>query len=339
MSKPPPGRRLPELSARQLRAVVAVAENLSFVAAAVELKTSQPALTRTIQQLEAILGVALFNRSTRQVSVTPAGREFVALAERLLNDMRIGLAAMRDLADQRRGQLIIASIMSLGQGVLPGLLAAYNRRFPGVEIQLREGVQGQVQEDVRSGLADFGLGYVDDLPSGFLAESLAREEFHVVLPHNHPLAGLARVKLAALRGEKLVSLPPESRTRRLLDGAAAAAGFSFGHGIAVNQFATLYALVRARAGISVVPKGAGMEMPKGAGGDVPKGAGGNVPPGGALPAGDPGLVFRPLVAPRLSRQVGVLRLADRLASPAAEGMLAALRAELRPRRVMRKMEE
>ena len=315
MAKTPPHPRPPDLSARQLRAVVAVAENRSFVAAAVELKTSQPALTRQIQQVEALLGVALFSRSTRQVGVTPAGREFVALAERLLNEMRIGLAAMRDLADQRRGQVIIASIMSLGQGVLPALLAEHNRRFPGVEIQLREGVQGQVQEDVRAGLADFGLGYVEDLPAGFVAESLAREEFHVVLPRHHPLASQARVKLAALRGERLVSLPPESRTRRLIDGAAAAAGFSFGHGIAVNQFATLYALVRAGAGISVVPGGAGPLL------------------------ADPALVFRPLTAPRLSRQVGVLRLAERMASPAAEGLLAALRQALRPRRLMRKLEE
>jgi len=315
MAKPPPKHRAPDLSTRQLRAVVALAENRSFVAAAVELKTSQPALTRTIQQVEALVGVALFSRSTRQVSVTPAGREFVALAERLLAEMRIGLAAMRDLADQRRGQVIIASIMSLGQGVLPALLAGYLSRFPGVEIQLREGVQGQVQEDVRAGLADFGLGYIEDLPPGFTTEPLAREEFHVVLPRDHPLAGQARVRLAALRGERLVSLPPESRTRRLLDGAAAAAGFSFGHGIAVNQFATLYALVRAGAGISVVPGGAGPLRE------------------------DPELVFRPLAAPRLTRQVGVLRLAERPPSPAAEGLLAAIRQAMRPRRPMRKLEE
>ena len=316
MPKPAPARRLPELSTRQLRAVVALAANRSFIAAAVELKTSQPALTRTIQQVEALLGVALFSRSTRQVAVTPAGREFVALAERLLAELRIGLAAMRDLADQRRGQVTIASIMSLGQGVLPAVLAAHNQHFPGVELHLREGVQGQVQEDVRAGIADFGLGYVEDPPPGFLTEPLAREEFHVVLPRDHPLAGQARVKLAALRGQRLVSLPPESRTRRLLDGAAATAGFSFGHGITVNQFATLCALVRAGAGISVIPGGAGLLL------------------------ADPALVFRPLAAPRLSRQVGVLRLAERPPSPAAEGLLAALRQALRPpRRVMQKVEE
>src|SRR5262249_58818098 len=67
---------LPEINSRQLRAVLAVAEYRSFIAAAAFLKTSQPALTRTIKQIEAIVGVSLFSRSTRQVSITEAGKEF-----------------------------------------------------------------------------------------------------------------------------------------------------------------------------------------------------------------------------------------------------------------------
>ncbi len=130
MPKPPPHGCPPELSTWQLRAVVAVAENLSFIGAAMEPKTSQPALTRTILQVEAILGVALFSRSPRQVSVTPAGRECAALAARLLTEMRRGLAAMRDLADQRRGQVNIASITSLDQGVLAALRLALRSRRP-----------------------------------------------------------------------------------------------------------------------------------------------------------------------------------------------------------------
>src|SRR4029077_8623213 len=82
---------LPNLSSRQLYAVLAVAEYRSFVAAASFLNLSQPALTRTIQQVEAELGVQLFSRNTRQVSITDAGKEFVGLAERLLKDLKIGV--------------------------------------------------------------------------------------------------------------------------------------------------------------------------------------------------------------------------------------------------------
>src|SRR5262245_29868817 len=95
-----------ELSSRHLRAVLAVAENRSFIAAAAQLKTSQPALTRTIRNVEEVLGVALFERSTRRVQITPAGQQFLGVAERVLSDLRLALRSMRDIADEQRGQVI-----------------------------------------------------------------------------------------------------------------------------------------------------------------------------------------------------------------------------------------
>src|SRR4029077_6698240 len=106
----------PDVTARQLRAVLAVAEYRSFIAAAAFLKTSQPALTRTIKQIEGALGASLFSRSTRQVSIAQAAEEVAALAERLLNYLKIGIENVRELAEQQRGQIIVASIMSLAQG-------------------------------------------------------------------------------------------------------------------------------------------------------------------------------------------------------------------------------
>lgn len=133
------GDLVPDLSAPQLGAVLAVAEYRSFVAAANALKMSQPALTRTIKQVEAELGIALFSRGTRQVSVTDAGKEFAAHAERLLNDLRISVDNMRERAREPRGQIIVTSVISLANAVLPSLIAGYSRKFPAIEIHLREG--------------------------------------------------------------------------------------------------------------------------------------------------------------------------------------------------------
>ena len=295
----------PDVNSRQLRAVLAVAEYRSFIAAAAFLKTSQPALTRTIKQIEGTLGVSLFARSTRQVSITEAGKEFAALAERLLTDLRIGVENMRELAEQQRGQIIVASIMSLAHFVLPALIAEYNRRFPGIEIHLREGVQGNVQDDVRSGLADFGLGYVAEMPEPFTTESLGAEAFSVVLPAKHRLASKKAIELTALRDATLVSLPAESRTRRIIDGAAATAGFAFHHAVIVHQFATLYSFVRNGVGLTIVPEGA------------------------RPPASDRELVSRALVRPRVSREIGIVRLRERELSPAAAGLLALVKERLR----------
>ena len=109
----------PDLSSRQLQAVLALARYRSFVAAASALKISQPALTRTIKLIEIELGVPLFSRSTRQVTVTDAGKEFGALAERLLNDLRIGAENVREMAAQPRGQIIVASVVSLAALCFP----------------------------------------------------------------------------------------------------------------------------------------------------------------------------------------------------------------------------
>src|SRR4029077_5970567 len=135
---------VPDLTARQLHAVLSVAEYGSFIAAAALLKTSQPALTRTIKRVEDFLGVRLFDRSTRRVEITVAGREFISVAERMLNDLRISVRSMREIGEQQRGQVIVSSIMSVANSVLPQIVASYRAASPGVELHFREGVHGTV---------------------------------------------------------------------------------------------------------------------------------------------------------------------------------------------------
>ena len=124
-------------------------------------------------------------RSQHQIcAITAAGKEFAAVAGRMLNDLKITLQSMRELSDQRRGQIIISSIMSVANGKLPGLVSAYRRDYPGIELHVRDGVHGTVIEDVRSGTADFGITYLDDLPDPFVSVPIGSEAFTVVLPRN-----------------------------------------------------------------------------------------------------------------------------------------------------------
>ena len=289
---------IPDLSARQLHAVLAVAEYNSFIAAAAFLKTSQPALTRTIKRVEDVLGVRLFDRSTRRVAITTAGREFVALAERMLNDLRISIGSMRQISEQQRGQIIISSIMSVANGLLPAIVAKYRASRPGIEIILREGVHGTVLDDIRSGTADLGATYVDDVPDFVEAKRVSREVFEVILPRSHPLTKRARrssVTLTELVSFLLVSLPHESRTRRIIDGAASTAGHTLQHVATVTQFATMMSFVRAGVGIAIVPSGAIAGL---LGRDI---------------------AVLALTKPRLSRDVGLIWLRERELTPAAQG--------------------
>ena len=300
-----PPAAIPDLTARQLQAVLAVADYGSFIAAAAHLQTSQPALTRTIKRVEQLLGVALFERSTRRVHITTAGREFIAVAERMLNDLRITVHSMREVADEQRGQVIVSSIMSVANATLPRIAALYRQDRPGVEIHVREGVHGTVLEDVRSGIADFGITYVEDLPDGLDTVALGSEAFKVVLPKKHPLAKRRTLPLSALDGVALISLPNDSRTRRIIDAAAALAGITLRHAVTVTQFATTMSFVRAGVGLAIVPGSVAIDLPP------------------------LGLIAKPLTAPALRRELGVISLRGRALSPAAAGLLTLTRKRFR----------
>ena len=292
----------PELNSRQLQTVVALAEYESFIAAAALLRTSQPAVTRTVKHVEEVLGIRLFERSTRSVQITPAGKEFVGVATRVLNDLRITINSMRELSDQRRGQVIISSIMSVANGKLPGLLSAYRNDHPGIELHVRDGVHGTVIEDVRSGTADFGITYADDLTHPFAAVSLGREEFTVVLPRRHPLAKKQSLSLSDLKDLPLVSLPSDSRTRRLIDGAASSLGFSLKHAVTVSQFATMLGFVRAGVGLAIAPKS------------------------GVTSFLGKELSAVPVRGRPLPRELGIITLKEREPSPAASGLMSLIKA-------------
>jgi DNA-binding transcriptional LysR family regulator len=292
---------IPDLGSRQLLAVLAIADYGSFIAAAAFLKTSQPALTRTIKRVEDVIGVSLFERSTRRVRLTDAGREFVAVAERVLNDLRISVRSMRELADQQRGQVIVASIMSVANGVLPRIIAEYHDDKPAIELHLREGIHGAVLEDIRSGVADLGITYVDDLPDTVETVPLGSEAFHVVMPRHHPLAEHDGISLQDLGREPLVSLPTDSRTRRTIEAAASKQGIALTHALTVTQFATMMSFVRTGLGIAIVPADAI--------------AGFNTR----------GLRTLPVVGPTLSRDLGAIALRERELTPAARGLLTLIR--------------
>jgi DNA-binding transcriptional LysR family regulator len=292
---------MPDLTSRQLQTVLALAEYGSFIAAASLLKTSQPAVTRTIKHVEEVLGIKLFDRSTRSVQITAAGKEFVAVAARMLNDLKITLRSMRELSDQRRGQIIISSIMSVANGRLPGLVSAYRLDYPGIELHVRDGVHGTVIEDVRSGAADFGITYLEDLPDPFLSVRVGREDFTVVVPKNHELARKKTLSLSDLKDVPLVSLPSDSRTRRVIDGAASSAGLTLNHVATVSQFATMLGFVRAGIGLAIAPKS------------------------GVASFLGKELIAVPIRGRPLARDLGIVTLKEREPSPAANGLISLIK--------------
>jgi DNA-binding transcriptional LysR family regulator len=291
---------VPDLSSRDLEAVCTIAECGSFMAASLTRAVSQPAITRTVKRVEEALGLVIFQRTTRRLEVTPAGQEFIALANRVLSDLRISYESMREVSDEQRGQVIVSTVMSAAYVQMPAIVSKYHALRPLVEIQVREGVHGHVLEDVRSGIADLGITYIDDIPREFIGTPLSHEAFHVVMPRTHVLATQTEVKLGELVSYALVSLPRDAQTRRLIEGLASVAGIQLRHAVTVSQFSTLMQFVQEGVGIAIVP-------------------------GGAIPSAlSAGLVSRPMSEPVVSRTLGAVVLRDRALTPSAVGLFTQL---------------
>ena len=290
-----------EVSLKHLRAVNSVATYGSFTAAAADLGMTQSAVSRLVLQLERQLGVSLFLRSTRNVVLTAPGREFAVSTQRFLDDLGTQVENARALGQQIRGRLIISCLLSITHHVVPEAVLKYRKAHPGVEIHLREGLGSEVYEDVRSGLADFGIGNATRLGQEVVADDAVQESCFAVLPSRHPLCSKNVLSLRELRNEAFVSLPTGSGLRQQIDGTAAANGITLKHTMVVEQFGTLFDFVAADLGITIVPAS-------------------------ALPRRAPrGVVIKKLVSPPLVRSIGILRLKNRPLTPAATGFLEIFR--------------
>lgn len=299
---------IPDLSAKELLTIMAVAEYGSFIAASAFLKTSQPALSRAVKRVERILGVTLFARSTRHVEITSAGREFIAVAERILNDLQLTLRNMREVANEQRGQVIVSTFPAFAYQPMPDIVRLYRETRQQVQIRVREGNYLEILEDVCSGVADFGITYEDTLPDTVQGVHLRREPLYVVFPADHPFAAKnkTRIGLAELRNHPMVSIPSDAYTRRMVDGAAAAAGFILQHAVTVPRFQNIINYVRVGVGVGVVPAGALPERPW------------------------QGFDARLLVSPSLSVPIGLITLRARYMTPAASSLFAQIKEYVAP---------
>ncbi len=145
---------LGNLSLKQLRAFVCVAESSSFTAAAALLNLSQSAVSLLVRELEAELGLKLLDRTTRSVRMTEAGAELHPVASRVLQDLGAAIAGSRELADRRRGRVRIACSPLQSSLLLPRLIAAFKASHPHITIVLRDTPGGEIVDLVASGEVD-----------------------------------------------------------------------------------------------------------------------------------------------------------------------------------------
>ncbi|RDI97024.1 LysR family transcriptional regulator [Dyella solisilvae] len=241
------------ISLRQLRAFLAVARQQHFRRAADHLHLSQPAVSRYIAELEAELGVRLFDRTTRAVVPTEAGRYLEGAIGRVLDELEGVLDHVQSEGERRRGKVHVASVPTLSAGLMPQCIADCARRYPELTIQLHDQSQTQVLDAVLGGEVDFGVAIAPPANAEFDSESILRDPFVLVCRPDHALARLDRVPWRKLQGQPLVLLDYSSGSRRLIDHALASRGIEAQVVQQTGHTLTAFRMVEAGLGVSVSP--------------------------------------------------------------------------------------
>lgn len=246
---------------RQLRYFVAVAEALHFGRAAERLHLAQPSLSHQIMALERELGVPLFHRTKRRVTLTAAGERFLQEAYAIVDQTERAMALVRQVGRGEIGTLRVGFLSSAAYGSLPRLLRAFQERSPGIRLELREATTPDLQRALEGGEVDIGFFRLDD-PSALLGAAPAldwqptqHDPYVVALNANNPLAAEPAIALAALAHERFVLFP-----RRLNPGLhdaitrrCRAAGFAPHITQEATLMQTLIALVAAGLGVTFAP--------------------------------------------------------------------------------------
>jgi DNA-binding transcriptional LysR family regulator len=244
------------VDSRQLEYFVAVAEELSFTRAAQRLFTVQSTVSAAIRGLESDLKTTLFDRSTRRVSLSPAGQALLPEAKAALEALDRARAVVEEASTGLRGSVRIGTMTRLGLVDLADLLGAFYQRYPLVDVQVTTSPTGStgLADDVRRGRLDVALvGLKQSDLLGLEARELATVPYVVLVPETHRLAARDAVRLEDLAGERFVDMLPGFGNRAGVDRAFDAAGQPRRVQVEVPDLTTVPEYVRAGLGVAVVP--------------------------------------------------------------------------------------
>jgi len=240
---------------RQLRYLEAVARHGHFTRAAEELHVAQSAVSHQVRRLEQELGVELLQRTTRSVELTAAGRLAVARAQAALAEADGISGELDELRGLVRGTIAIGALLPAGPLDLPALLGEFSRRYPGIEIEFREGTSSYMQRSLARGELDVAFVLeADPQPAELGRRALSEAELVLAMSPTHPLVAKAPLPIERLDGENLIAFRHGSSVRLALDRALERAGARPRIALEGSDLLLIRALAAQGFGLAVVPR-------------------------------------------------------------------------------------
>jgi len=246
-----------ELKLKDLRYLVAVADQRHFGRAAARCFVSQPTLSAQLKKLEQSLGVQLIERAPGKVALTPAGEEIVTRARRVIAASDEVVTLARSHRDPLAGRLRLALLPTIGPYLLPHVAPLIRKQLPRLELHLYEYQTQPLLERLHAGELDVGILALPVELEGLEARELYREPFTVALPEQHPLAAQAALRVADLKNETLLLLEDGHCLRDQALEVCSRVGMRDQQDFRATSLETLRQMVAAGAGITLLPELAG----------------------------------------------------------------------------------
>jgi DNA-binding transcriptional LysR family regulator len=294
------GSRAMRIDFLGLEAFLSIAERGSFQRAAAHLNLSQTAISHRMRKLEEELGLKLFARTTREVTLTRAGIDFLPRAQRAVLELEQSFDDLKQQGAKRRERLDIACLPVLAINYLPPILSRFHKSEPHVHVRIFETPSAAVAELVQSGEVEFGLSVAKTNRWDLEVETLSASPLALACPSKHALAKKRSVGWTELRNLPLIRVGAKTAIRPMIDDALGAARVTLNWQYEVQHVETAVNLVEAGLGYAIVPTI-----------DV------------ALHRGR-GLAAVPLRGPRLSCTYGLVRRRGMPLSPPAAKLRGAL---------------
>ncbi|WP_457584714.1 LysR family transcriptional regulator [Ensifer canadensis] len=287
------------ITLRQLRAFIAVAELGQFNIAARNLHLTQSAVSILIRDLEAEIGARLFDRHTRMVSLTLVGQEFLPQARKILKDLELAVGDVRDNAMLKRGQVTIAAAIVLAATIVPPIIARFLRMYPEISVNIRDMPEEQITPALKRHEVDIAVGTLSEEDPEITATALLRDKLMLVCREDHRFAKRKSVRWAQLKDETLITLAASNPLRNIVEHNLIRVVPNYRPKYEVRFSTTAISMIAAGMGISVLPENSGQL------------------------ASAVGVTTIDLIDPIVMRDVSLLQRRHHSLSPAAEHLKAA----------------
>ena len=295
---------------RQLRAFASVYRARNITRAAFDLGSTQSAMSLLIKQLEAQLGVKLFDRTTRSVHPTIAAAEVFAVAERMLSDAHGLSRRMRDLVDARGGRVAFLASAGTASALMPRVIASFRAAHPNIEIDMRDVSVDDLVPRMIATDAEFAIGSVEGDVPGMKVEALTSGRLSAIGPRSAAFAARRSLTWDELARQPTIAMRRDTRIRHQIDQELGRQG---------KHLIPTYEVTLINTALAMSAQGLGLA----------------ILPAIMLPTDQfPELIAKRLTRPAIERQVSLLQRVGRTLSPAASAFVTIARNSLarEPRR-------